>query len=79
VTNNACAYNNRNAMRELKKALSGGKEVISNRYKGPSLSVATTFLGNKNNGNFSSNPKIRRTTTFPGDFCLNNPITWQCY
>jgi hypothetical protein len=79
VTSKACRYKSPKAINELKKALSGGREATSDWYKGPSLSVTTLFLGYKNRGNFNSRPKMRRTTTFPGDFCLNNPITWQCY
>ncbi len=60
-------------------ALLAGNTLMSQLYNGPSVALAAIFLGKRNSGSFSSKPKMSSTTTLPGDFCLNIPITRQCY
>lgn len=48
-------------------------------YNFPSNGVEAAIFGLRNRGSFSTRPRINNRATFPGAFCLNIPITPQCY
>jgi hypothetical protein len=75
VINKACRYNKPKEIKLQSSPLFAGSIPINAWYNGPSCSEKVIFFGNKNSGSFNNRPKISRTTTLPGDFCLNSPIT----
>ena len=80
VTRRACIYSSKKASTLLKKGNSLLVIQADNTwYNRPSWGSAGSTFGNMNSGSFRKSPTINNNATFPGAFCLNIPITGQCY